>query len=331
MDNAGVIDVEDQAEEQSPILQGFRQQVEQVQPFADIAQHEANLTVTPRVTPRPRPRRSVLTSPVPSAIHTDQMFQNPANFAQVLPRLPTARHPPCYNNSLSLSKWKLSYDGHTCVRDFFVSLDECIAAYDVQEEYVVRRFHEVLSGHALKFYRSIRNDTLTLSNIKEIFIRTFGPVDFDDTTERELRNMKQKANQPIREFLIEVRALNSKLALPLSDRALLPIIKFNLHPRYALCLSTNRISDLDTLLEIATNFEAYDHPTQKAFSREHLAICSTSNNVSVASTSALCPKCDKPGHSYRSCPNIPGQICFKCKRHGFLTRDCPVCSKPQKN
>lgn len=330
MENVDVLDMGDPAEDQSPVLQRFDRQDKQ-QLLVDIVQEEVAITVTPRASPRVLPRRSVLTSPIPSPMETGSRFQNPINFTQVLPRVPPVAHPQHCSKGLSLSKWKLSFDGHTCVRDFFISLDENIIAYDVHEDYVVRRFHEVLSGHALKFYRSIRDDALTLPQIKTIFIRTFGPVDFDDATERELRNMKQKGNQPIREFLIEIRALNSKLALPLSDRSLLPIIKFNLHPRYALCLSTNRITDLDTLLEIAANFEAYDHPTQKALSRDIPAICATTNNVSVASTSALCPKCDKPGHSYRSCPNIPGQICFKCKRPGFLTRDCPNCNKLQKN
>lgn len=330
MSNPDLLQMGDPAEDQSPILQVFVPPVEQ-RPPAEAVQQEANLTATPHPTPTPHPRRSIFTPPLHSPLEAGPRFQSPMDFTQVTPRFPTVPQSHSCAKTLSLSKWKLSFDGHSCVRDFFVSLDECISAYDVPEEYVVRRFHEVLSGHALKFYRSIRNEVFTLPEIKSVFMRTFGPVDFDDATERQLRNMKQKNNQPIREFLIEIRALNSKLAHPLTDRSLLPIIKYNLHPRYALCLSTNRISDLDTLLEIATNFEAYDHPTLKAFSRDHSAICATSNTVSAASTSVQCPKCDKPGHSYRSCPNIPGQICFKCKRPGFLTRDCPNCNNVQKN
>lgn len=258
------------------------------------------------------------------------LASTPRNLARAFP----ARAAPSYDarphcsKSISLNKWNLKFDGHSCVRDFFVALDECILAYDVTEDYVVRRFHETLSGHALKYYRSIRNEKLSLSDIKSLFLSTFGLIDFDDTTEREIRNLKQKPNQPIREFLIEVRDLNSKLSRPIPDQALLPIIKYNIHPRYSLCLATNRISNLETLVEIATNFEAYDHSTLRAFSREQP---SPKSPILASFSTSGCPKCGKTGHSYRSCPNVPGVICFQCKNPGFLTRDCPNCNKPSKN
>lgn len=285
-----------------------------VLPYNNQAPRPAPRTSTPQVV---TPRRSPVPQPralgYPSASNTPRYQDSPQPFNPSM---------SCPSKQVFLSKWNIKYDGKTCVRDFFTSIEECIFAYDVTEQQVVRQFHEVLSDLALKYFRSLRRPGLTYHELKSLFFEYFDIVDFDPTVERQLRNLKQKANQPIREFLIEVRDLNRKLSSPLSDETLLPIIKFNLHPRYALCLSTNRITNLKTLIEIATNFETYDHSSQ------HESLPSTSSSVEQT---ALCVKCNKTGHSYRSCPNVPGKVCFKCRKPGFVTSECPVCSPARKN
>lgn len=225
-----------------------------------------------------------------------------------------------------LTKWGLKFDGKACVREFFVSIEENIDAWNVSHNYVVRRFHELLSGTALKYFRSIRSPALTFDDIKFNFFQTFGTFDFDFITERELRNRKQSATQNISDYLIEIRDLNNKLSFPIPEEKLVDIVKYNLHTRYSPCLSTNRITDLDCLLEICRNFENfYTEPSKaKVFAPV---------SKPVPSTSQLCAKCDQPGHPYRLCPNIPGLICFKCKLPGVITKSCPNCTqvKHQKN
>lgn len=294
------------------------------QPSNRPDQPEASLRETPRQSPRPPPRRSLISTPLPSPEYSPIPSHSGAQ--------PTyAPVSSCSKKSISLTKWGIFFDGHSCVRSFFLSVDECITAYDVTQDYVLRRFHELLRGYALKYFRTIREPSLNFETLRCLFFRTFSPVDFDAATERDLRNCKQKAGQSIMEFIVEVKSLNSMLSSPIPDSALLPILKYNLHPRYSLCLSTNRISDINTLIEIATNFESYDRKALQVLSVQNPGPSSVRSGTGSPADSTLCAKCAKPGHSFRSCPNLPGIVCFRCKKPGFVTRQCPECNRDRKN
>lgn len=225
--------------------------------------------------------------------------------------------------SESLSKWNISYSGDSCVREFFARVEEEGIARSINPSYVVLRFHELLGGSALKYFRAIRSPSLSYNDLKAAFLRTFGTADYDFKVERQLRALKQTCDQSVVDFVIQIRDLNSKLHRPIDEDSLLTIVKYGLHARYHPCLASNIIKDMDSLLQLSKNFETY---------QEH-----TSTPVVVAPVSSgnppVCLKCNSTGHDYRGCPNVSGTICFKCKLEGYLTRDCPRCNpnKTQKN
>lgn len=156
-----------------------------------------------------------------------------------------------------MTKWEIKFSGNTCVRDFFFRIEEESDARGVPSSYIVRRFHELLIDTALKYFRSIKHPELCYASLKAAFLKTFDVVDFDFKVERELRGLKQRGNQSVRDFIIEARDLNSKLVSPIGEDSLFLIIKYGLHPRYFPCLATNLINDLDSLLQIAGNFETF--------------------------------------------------------------------------
>lgn len=232
--------------------------------------------------------------------------------------------PKVFAKQESLSKWNLIYSGKTCVREFFNRIEEERYARELSSEYIVRRFHELLSDSALKYFRSIRSSSICYNDLKSAFYRTFDTVDYEYKIERQLRELKQTETQSARDFVIDIRDLNSKLRSPISESDLLTIIKYNLHPRFYPCLATNVITDIDTLLQVVSNFETF----QANIIPKVVAPIKTPESDAAH---LLCPKCNNHGHSYRFCPNIPGPICFKCHRPGYITRDCPVCNNQSTN
>lgn len=195
---------------------------------------------------------------------------------------------------------------------------------------MVRRFHELLSGSALKFFRAIRYPELSYAELKAAFFKTFDVTDYDFKVESQLRALSQKANQSVVDFVIQARDLNAKLRTPVTEESLFNIVKYGLNPRYHPCLATNIVRDINGLLEVARNFEAF-----QSLRPARLALASVSANVDEepgTRPSVVCMKCDATGHNYRNCPNIAEAVCFRCKRVGAITRDCPRCNPtPSKN
>lgn len=160
-------------------------------------------------------------------------------------------------NNESLTKWNLIFSGESCVREFFLRVQEEGIAWGVSPSYVVRRFHELLAGSALKYFRAIRCPGLTYSELRSAFFRTFDVVDYEFKIERQLRALTQESDQSVVDFIIEARYLNSKLSAPVSEDVFFKIIKYGMHPKYHPCLANNVVKDIDGLLGVAKNFEAF--------------------------------------------------------------------------
>lgn len=212
----------------------------------------------------------------------------------------------------SLRKWNINYTGDTCVRSFFTSIEEEKDSDDISDGYLLKRFHEVLSGRALNYFRSIRGPDLTYPELKKYFFKTFGAIDYEFKTEQQVRNLKQKSDQSVIHFVHQISQLNDTLRKPVDKSDLLEIIIHNMHPKYFPCLSIHKFTDLDALVDTTSHFESFLPKTTKLIS-------------SATNQSQQCPKCNKTGHPYRSCPDFPGMLCFKCRTPGFITRDCPKC------
>lgn len=234
----------------------------------------------------------------------------------------------CAQNS-NLNDWGFKYDGKWCVREFFTRVIENKVARNISDETLLLRFHELLIDTPLLFYRIIRERVLTLDQLKREFLKKFDLMDFDFKTEQLLRDAKQQLGQPVMEFVIDVQSLNAKLTNPIPDEQLLNIIKYNLNDLYAPCLSVCHINSVDSLVEICRNFESFTlNKDASVPSTTKYTNLKPKPIAMVASKQAIniCAKCGETGHDYRSCRNIPGKICFKCRAHGVTARECTTCN-----
>lgn len=246
----------------------------------------------------------------------------------------------------NLRSFNLKFKGDSSVDDFLLQVDEIRLARNVDETTLVRGFTELLEGTALKFYRSIRSKICSWHDICHEFRSNFQSVDYNYSTEKEIREMKQKTGQSVFDFIVDLRDLNNKLQQPIPNTALLEIIKHNLLPQYAQLLAINSIYSFDQLIQISKNFEAYSGVLARDGIRDGMrdglqANATTSNfskkkqfNVVAANLPQrqtakpviTCQKCKKIGHSYRQCKIIPGMVCFSCGLPNVINKTCPKCN-----
>lgn len=281
---------------------------------------------------------------------------------------PHKETPIIYNitKNINLKSWNIKFSGDSCVNEFLNQVEEIRSARDVDISVVVRGFSEFLQGTALKFYRSIKHTLHSWTDICQEFTRNFQSIDFEYSTEKTIRETKQKENQSVFAFIIDLKDLNYRLSKPISEESLLEIVKHNLLPKYAPLLANNFINSFEHLISASKNFEAYSHTTQNHtnttnqhnedrnknitntqlttrnththpnFSRKKPEINYThpvnqnqfnTQNRSSNQNFLTCEKCKKRGHTSNQCRTIPEMMCFRCGRRNVHTSNCPNCKK----
>ena len=154
-------------------------------------------------------------------------------------------------------KWGLRFSGESSVLDFIESCEDRLRSRRVSGTALVQAFTELLSGAALKWYRSIRTDNLTWSELKKKLIERFESLNYQIKMDSQIRNMKQKSTQNIEEYITEVRGVNALLRDPIKDSTLLEILKMNVAEKYKPILGSQILSTVEELVKYAKNFEQY--------------------------------------------------------------------------
>lgn len=65
-----------------------------------------------------------------------------------------------------LKRSKINYSGKTCVREFITQIEEYLLCKNFDENFLVGSFSDLLSGTALKWFRSVRIVKNFLVNLK---------------------------------------------------------------------------------------------------------------------------------------------------------------------
>ena len=229
----------------------------------------------------------------------------------------------------NIKSWNVKFSGEGSVDDFLLRVNESMQAYNVHETVLLRCFCELLSGDALKFYRLIRDQVQSWSELQNQFKDFFNAVDSNYILERKIRELKQNPGQPIALYILELRSMNQKLSNPISDVALLEIAKHNILPTYAQVLAVNKIENFNSLLTITKHYEAYAGCSSDAPNVGNKQSFK-SNTFRKTTNVPTCMKCKKVGHHHSVCRTIPGPICFRCGLKGTTARTCEKCNRPNK-
>lgn len=231
----------------------------------------------------------------------------------------------------SLKSWNLKFTGESDVTEFFYRIDDFMRSREVPERKILKCFADLLGGKALDYYRIIRDNVTSLADLISKFRGFFTPIDSNFALEKSIREHRQSSGQLLSLYILEMQSMNSRLSVPLSEGNLIEIIKHNLSPAYASLLAVSDINTLDQLITLGKRFEAYSgsspSTSQSVKQPKHNKQVTVVNSkfIKRQTTSVVCKKCKKTGHSYKQCRTIPGIVCFGCGKKDVLTFRCPIC------
>lgn len=235
----------------------------------------------------------------------------------------------------NLKSLNIKFSGNSNVDEFLLKVNDARLSRNIGDATLLQSFTELLDGTALMYYRTIRNNVTSWAHLCHLFQCNFQPINYDFTTEKEIRNTKQSNGQSVFDFITKIKHLNCLLSQPIAESSLLEIIKHNLSPSYAPLLAVNQILTFEQLLAISKNFEAYaiQAPQQKNTTKSQFTTNTTKpiNVVNANKNVISCLKCKKLGHSYKNCKTITKAVCFKCGALGVVTKHCTKCNKTQVN
>ena len=160
-------------------------------------------------------------------------------------------------NNNDIYKWGLKFSGEGSVLDFIESCEDRLRSRRANSDVLTQSFTELLTGAALKWFRSVRTDDMTWSVLKIKLVERFEPINYQIKLDSQIRNFKQTSNQNIQEFVTEIRGLNILLKEPIGETMLLEILKINVADRYKPILGSQILTTIEDLVKYAKNFEQY--------------------------------------------------------------------------
>lgn len=235
-----------------------------------------------------------------------------------------------YQKHFDFSKLNLTFNGRSCPIEFLRRLEELKPVKGYTDYNCFQALPVLLSDFALKWYRSKIGSILNWSQFRVEFLDYFTPRDYLYLLEVELRNRKQKHNETLSEFIVEIMDLSAKLCTPLSEQTLLDIIKHNMLPEYSFHLIGRGILTINELIHFGREIESFKH-THSTFSnslpiKQEPKVINSSNSKNIT-----CQKCKSSGHTYKDCRKFIGIKCFKCGKPNVLTKQCDNCNPSLKN
>lgn len=255
-------------------------------------------------------------------------------------------------------RWNLKFQGGNpeAALQFIEDLEEKSIAYDIPLDALPKAMPEFLKGSASNWYRSNKEDWNCWEDFKDSFLLFFVPSRLRLELEDEIRSYKQKPNQSINDFIIEIQTMMRRVS-GFTKTNQLNRIYANLLCDYQLYFKRSEFSTLQELKTLGEDYEykiknkndsvarKTHHPHQKNSGNAHrsatLAVETPPSVYTVPQqqnpfrqspithdsnprthTDFVCYNCNKPGHTSRFCrqPRIP--TCRNCRKRGIRTEDC---------
>ena len=253
------------------------------------------------------------------------------------------------SRKIDIHKWGLKFDGTPSQLNAFLErVKELAAARGVSEENVFLSAVDLFSGHALLWYRSIKNTVKSWEDVVTALRRDFLPSNYDDKLWEEIKTRTQGRGEPIHIYIAIMESLFGRLSRPALEKTKIKIVKHNLLPHYASHLA---LIEFDSVANLAIVCRKLDEasaqqkkyqppPGPSKFLESDLAYIDTasSSSPSVREISSSVPKtrsksnlvcwnCQKPNHTFSECRLTRKRFCFRCGKPGCTVKSCTVCSK----
>lgn len=255
-----------------------------------------------------------------------------------------------------IRKWNLKFRGGapTAALDFLEDVEDRALAYEIPLDLLPKAMLELLQGYAMQWYKGNREDWATWEDFKDSFYMFFVPsrmrVELDD----EIRAFKQKPNQKINDYIIELQTLMRRVG-GLTENEKLNRIYANMSYEYQLYIKR---TEFDSLKQLKSLGEDYEYKIQNQKQRNHQRTVDAARgnevirkretymprNSTISSvpippqdfvppqpnpfrTNAPTENSQRNPQAHTNSNNRPTFICYNCDQEGHTSR---FCKKPRR-
>lgn len=242
------------------------------------------------------------------------------------------------DHSAAVHKLNLLFDGKE-VLNFLLRLGELCRSRGISDDMLYRSAAELFSGDALYWYRSIESEVSNWSELKDLLLEEYLPVDYDLRLMQEIRSRTQGPEESISSYLTIMSNYFSRLRSPLGEEEKLNLVKYNLRPFYSSQLalfnidSWKQLKDLGRRLEQAKlRGESFVEPSRTVSNSvaPDLVYKGKVPRTLVSAAEAgknFCVRCRVDGHILQNCKAPRIVLCFRCGKKDETTLTCPNCNK----
>ncbi|GLV59456.1 Arc2, partial [Carabus blaptoides fortunei] len=252
-------------------------------------------------------------------------FIPPATPPLLPPASSSSFAPPTFNKYVQVSRWMLTYNGVGSINAFIERVEEKAVSFGVREEQLFQQAGELFTDHALVWFRSIRKDVKTWSELVTRLRTAFLPADYECELWDEIRARTQGPEERVEIFVAVMQNLLKRFFQPVPEEVRLQVIIRNLQPTFQSEMSVRQCHSIPTLLAVCRNIEDAAHrvaafknpPTRATRLLEPELTCRRERNVvhQVETSSKpprLCWKCRSPDHFNAACPQPHRKRCYSC-------------------
>lgn len=201
-----------------------------------------------------------------------------------------------------LSTWKIKYNGVSNVLDFIERIEETASIKNIPLDALQRNFIELISPELIPWHRIQKRKCKDWNKLKTALISSFGKTEAQHRIKLSLLSIKQLVNESVATFIERAESINVKLANPIPEDELLPVITDGLLQKYESIITSQKITSLLQLNEVCFLLESYQD-------RKNSRV--VPNNRAV------------PNHSTELKPEFDNKkICSFCKKVGHLAATC---------
>lgn len=259
------------------------------------------------------------------------VYEDPTPIVSPASATPTKRYQ-------MVSSLNLKYNGSSCIRVFLQRLDELCASRGISEQLLLTSAAELFEGDVLCWYRSIRSEVTSWSELKQSLLAEYLPYDFDRRLMQEIRSRTQGPTENIVAYVAVMLNYFSRLSFEVSEKEKFDIVFQNIRPEYSVPLCTTVITSLKQLKELCRMLECGKNRTQTFVEppkpsngclAPDLACKSVKPKVNAVASAEVkfCARCRVDSHSLSECTST-AIVCFRCGKQGFTAFKCPVCKPP---
>jgi len=183
-------------------------------------------------------------------------------------------------------EWSFRFDGAEKPFEFLEQVEWSANTYGLDLDMIPRAMPELLKGRALKWFIANNKQWRTWAEFIESFHTYFLPRDFFTRLADQVRQRKQGFSESFKDYMIDMQTMVRPLNY--STKETLRVIKENCTPSLRIFLKAYKVSDLDTLMILAYEYEELEKE-REVFAQEN----KFSKTKSASPTQVTCRRCEE--------------------------------------